>query len=284
LPAGEDPDSLIKNQGKQAMEAAIAQALSLPDRLWQHVVGQGGGGPDARAAQEHQLIQLAEQIQNPTVRAHYRSHFKQRLWDQARSAPKAQGMRKVGSVQVPRAQAVQLPHLPSDHQAQRDRFITQCLALVVLYPQLLRDGEIEEFFACLPLQQSGPEQLRQAVLDCWADDESLSRQSLAESIRQREKAVLLEATMKAIQSMAPPSLIADMAEQHMGLAKRVWQQTVNTYHLANLQHELRLAERQFSADMNQDTMDQVMALKVQLSEAESLRDKLYRDQLMEEDY
>ncbi len=282
LPAGEDPDSLVKTQGKTAMEALIAQAGALPERIWEHVTAAGGSGPDARAAQEHHLMQLADQIAHPTVRAHYRAHFKQLLWEQSRPVKgNAAGMRRVGSVQMP--QAVELPHLPADLAAQQQRVAAQCLALVILYPQLLAEGEAEEFIACLPLSSGGPETLRQAMLGEWSRDEALTRETLQRRLEEAGCEQALAGLYQAAQAVAPPELLADESATQLVLAKRVWEQTRHHYHLMTLQQELQAAQRQFAAEMTPENLQQVMALKNQLAEAEVRRDRLYHALLLEQE-
>jgi DNA primase len=81
LPEGLDPDDLIRQQGVGAMQAALAAARPLIEVFWERERDAGDlSTPERRAALQHRVEELANAIQDPTVREHYRREVKDRLW------------------------------------------------------------------------------------------------------------------------------------------------------------------------------------------------------------
>lgn len=73
LPAGMDPDDLIRKQGPQAMEALLAQPASLLDTLWDFEKAAAPlRTPEDKAGLKQRLIDLTEAIQNSDIRSLYR--------------------------------------------------------------------------------------------------------------------------------------------------------------------------------------------------------------------
>nr|WP_268904412.1 toprim domain-containing protein [Devosia aurantiaca] len=92
LPEGQDPDDLIKAQGRGAFAEVIDKARSLSDMIWSFETG--GLVPDApeeRAALQARLRERANGIQDATVRFHYSQAFDEKL--KAFFAPIRQGGR-----------------------------------------------------------------------------------------------------------------------------------------------------------------------------------------------
>ena len=92
LPEGQDPDDLIKAQGRGAFVDVIEKARSLSDMVWSF---ETGGlvpeAPEERAALQARLRERANSIQDSTVRFHYQQAFDEKL--KAFFAPLRQGGR-----------------------------------------------------------------------------------------------------------------------------------------------------------------------------------------------
>ncbi|MEQ8599304.1 MAG: DNA primase [Devosia sp.] len=90
LPEGQDPDDLIKAQGRGAFAEVIEKARSLSDMVWSF---ETGGlvpeAPEERAALQARLRERANGIQDSTVRFHYAQAFDEKL--KAFFAPLRQG-------------------------------------------------------------------------------------------------------------------------------------------------------------------------------------------------
>ncbi len=72
LPDGQDPDDLIRSQGRQAMQDLIDGAQPMVKLLWQREVeGKVLDSPERRAALDKSLREAIRRIADPSVRAHY---------------------------------------------------------------------------------------------------------------------------------------------------------------------------------------------------------------------
>lgn len=72
LPAGMDPDDVVRGKGKAAFEPHIARAQPLIDRLWQHERNSASlDTPEARAGLQQRLNDHVGAIADPLVRKEY---------------------------------------------------------------------------------------------------------------------------------------------------------------------------------------------------------------------
>ncbi len=80
LPEKEDPDSLVRSKGRAAFEALREEAHQLIALLWNaEVIGVDISTPERKAFTQKNILELADQIQNTTVRNLYRDEFKNKL-------------------------------------------------------------------------------------------------------------------------------------------------------------------------------------------------------------
>jgi DNA primase len=90
LPAGEDPDSLIRARGADAVRRVLELARPLADVLWDmETDGKPADTPERRASIRTALFAKADQIGDAAVREYYRSDMRQRLDKAYRPAPSA---------------------------------------------------------------------------------------------------------------------------------------------------------------------------------------------------
>ncbi len=76
LPAGQDPDDLIRAEGRQGMEALLDAPESLVDRLWNHELkAEPLSTPEQRAGLRQRLTDHIGAIQDAHVRDQYRSEL-----------------------------------------------------------------------------------------------------------------------------------------------------------------------------------------------------------------
>lgn len=85
LPAGQDPDDIIRNGGTDSLGAQFAEPLSLDAFVWSYEASQiDPRSPTARAKLKKQLNALAAAIGDPAMREEFGREFRQRFWDSFR--------------------------------------------------------------------------------------------------------------------------------------------------------------------------------------------------------
>ena len=261
LPSGEDPDSLIKQSGKAAMQAVLDQAKPMIDVLWDLTLeGRRLQTPEDRGNFISAIRQRVARIGDEGLRKLYQDEVQQRLaatfqWQpQAAQTPRApwQGNARQGAFRKDGKRGFAFPistlppKQPLNAQNLRERVL---LALMINYPALFKDfGEdlARIGFATPPL-----EALRQQVVDILSSDshETLDASELYRHLSEggTTKAwcaglanVLEEATyMRA--GFARPNRSLDEA-------RHGWKSIWNNHLRELIQPELKNAERLFAED------------------------------------
>ena len=153
LPAGLDPDDLIKAQGKGAMEKLLAAPSSLIDTLWEFERdAQPLATPEAKAGLKARLMAHVETIADPEIKSLYRRELSDRFSEFAypprapRAAP-APGQRNGQQRGAWKGAPPALPGLSDEARArlgalmgggQRDSLLTAVLAGLARYPSQIR--------------------------------------------------------------------------------------------------------------------------------------------------
>ncbi len=100
LPAGEDPDSLIRARGPDAVRRVLELARPLADVLWDmETDGKPADTPERRASIRAALFAKAAEIADPSVKSLYNEEFKDRFYKAfgRRSAPNGGGRWQPGA-------------------------------------------------------------------------------------------------------------------------------------------------------------------------------------------
>jgi DNA primase len=98
LPAGHDPDDVIRSGGREAFEALVATPEPLDARLWRHELeAQPLSTPEAWAGLKQRLLDHASAIGHPDLSRIYREDWLTRFYDRRRPAAAFQPQRRGGS-------------------------------------------------------------------------------------------------------------------------------------------------------------------------------------------
>lgn len=175
LPAGEDPDSLIRAQGPQAFRDALAAARPLIDVVWEMAkAGKPADTPERRALIRKELRDLASRIAERSVQEAYLQEIEARLaaafgapkraW-KARSGPGERQRRGKGGWQ-PEPD----PGLIADGNVRVLALRRQqaLLAAIANHPWLV--GEFGEEIGTLRLDAPELDRLRQEIIKVWSPD------------------------------------------------------------------------------------------------------------------
>jgi DNA primase len=201
LPAGQDPDDLVKSGGRQAVEALLAEPEPLDQRLWRNERDVAPlTTPEARAGLRQRLIEHSQAIGDPELRRLYRDQWL------------GQFEREFGSVrpQLRRHQnrfdkrtgKWQPPAAPASATARRiarsgiDTATARALVLgFALYPQAI-PGHVEQL-THLPIADRPLASLRDRIVDAALAHQPLDRQKLATILATAGAAATLEQARRA---------------------------------------------------------------------------------------
>jgi DNA primase len=222
LPGGDDPDTLIRKQGKTAFQSVIDAARPLSEALYDIVREQGGGDtPEQRAALRARLVAAAGRIADRSLAAEYRSALLDRFY-----ASRKQSGGKRGGKATPAARTARSAATPDLTQTERGR----CLVAILLrHPDLLRDTE--EAFVALELSPA-MSRLRDAILHA-SERKTLDSAAL---LTQLNASGAMEEVAQALSSMPYPLPACAHADAMPAEAEAGW------WHIFGLMHRSRLEE------------------------------------------
>jgi DNA primase len=201
LPAGQDPDDLVKSGGREAVETLLAEPEPLDQRLWRHERDSAPlTTPEARAGLRQRLVEHSQAIGDPELRRLYRDQWL------------GQFEREFGSVRPPfrrqqnrfdkRTGKWQPPAPPASDAARRigrsgiDTATARALVLgFALYPEAV-PAQLEQL-AHLPIADRPLASLRDRIVDAALAHQALDRQKLATILATAGAAATLEQARRA---------------------------------------------------------------------------------------
>lgn len=170
LPEGEDPDSLVKGKGKEALAAVLTGAMNLVDFLWlDHTEGRSFDTPEERAGLSGTLEGLAGRITDRTVQHYYREALREKIRKAFAPAPSNAAPRQSWSPRTAASGKFGKPLPPQPIVPLRKPSLGRnglipaaLLACVINNPGIFPDVEEELGHAHFP--ENTLDRLRQAVL------------------------------------------------------------------------------------------------------------------------
>jgi DNA primase len=144
MPAGMDPDDLIKRDGVAALEALLAQPRSLLDQLWeQERDAVPLASPEDKAGLKARLMAHVDTIADRDIQSLYRRELSDRFSGFAYPKREEREWRPGGSRPVPtRRSDPQMTARLRKHSGSRDALSAAVLAGLMRYPQeLIRHGD-----------------------------------------------------------------------------------------------------------------------------------------------
>ncbi len=161
LPAGEDPDTLVRAKGGEGFAAILAAARPLGEALFDLLRTSGGdNSPEQRAAFRNRLVAAAGRIQDKSLAAEYRRALLDRFFESGRRAAPSGQDRRGGKFRAPPPVRIGPRPTPQADMANAVR-AHMLTAILLRHPYLLHD--LEEAYGALALPHD-MERLRAAVL------------------------------------------------------------------------------------------------------------------------
>ena len=161
LSAGQDPDTVVRDSGRQAMVEIFDAAIPLSAQLWKAATsGRALDTPEARAWVNKRLQDQVEQIPDRDLRFYYLGHFRRRLRE---PAPKRRGGRRPAPAEAPVARGDALGPRALGAAQRRECTLLQTL---LNFPELV--AEQHDALAGLRLETARFSALLSALIE-WAE-------------------------------------------------------------------------------------------------------------------
>lgn len=143
MPAGKDPDDLIKENGVAALEALLAAPKSLLDQLWEHERDAAPlNTPEDKAGLKARLMAHVETIADQDIKSLYRRELNERFSAFAYPPRPEREWRPMGRAAAPRRSDPQVTARLRKNAGSRDALSAAILAGLLRYPQeLARHGD-----------------------------------------------------------------------------------------------------------------------------------------------
>lgn len=178
LPAGDDPDSLVKRGGRAGFETLLAGAKPLASVLYDMLkTGQNTATPEGRVRFRQRLFDAASVIPDKMLASEYRELFKNTFAAQYRTKREAPRGRFTPSAPAPVALP---PRTMPDAKAAQLRRARVMLAILLDFPELIPD--VEEAFSHVGLS-AGDEALRLSLHEFVTQTGPLDRKALETHLR-----------------------------------------------------------------------------------------------------
>ncbi len=209
LPAGQDPDDVVKTGGKAAFEALVAEAEPLVDRLWRHEAESAPlDTPEARAGLRKRLLDHVAAIADGNVRQLYRDEWMGRFDARFRPqqaqphhrpfAPRGEWKRRTQTFRGmgdygagPPSQAARAISQVGVEPAMAAAVIAGCIR----YPAVLHD-HVEQI-AMFRIGDRALGQLRDAIVDYALNHASLDSEALQTTLAASEHQPLVAKLLRA---------------------------------------------------------------------------------------
>jgi len=256
LPAGEDPDSLVRKRGAQAFQDVLDAARSPSDALYDMVrTAAGDASPEQRAALRSRLIEAAGKIGDKSLASEYRRALLDRFFAGMRSARPGGAFRPQIPPRFVRTRIDQTATI-----AEWSRILT---AILLRQPFLLHDVHN----AYVTLHLDGPLVRLGDALIAWAETaETLDSAGLIDHLTKSGYSSDLEHILTAgampLPACASPGAMP--AEAEAG-----WWHFFGFLNVEHLREEVALAKIEADRNLTAETQRRLSALRQALLRVES---------------
>jgi DNA primase len=185
LPAGEDPDSVVRQGGRGTFEQILSTARPLSTMLWESELGATRADtPERRAALERRLTDQIGLIADRAVQAEYRRFVRDRLFNLGRPA-------RAGDRRLPRLRPSFVRDGPEPPPRSGARIQRENLFRMILHFPYLVDQVAEELSA-LEIPESDLNSLRRQILELDAPGSGLDARAFQQHLVENGLAATVE--------------------------------------------------------------------------------------------
>ncbi len=287
LPEGVDPDDLLREHGRAALDQVLAGARTLAEMLWSREYSGGDWStPERRALLEQRVGDLVRQISDPAIQRYYQQEMRARFekylnrrgakgrasrpgpswgggnqgWKRGKSGNRRDWGGRPGT-EAPASSALRSSNLVTQFNfAAPHRELIIVLA-VFNHPFLLEN--YAEEFSDVELTSNDLDRLRTEILDIAAHCVPLDRRTLRDQLEKSGTLGSIERLKDGLSHKSDRFIEADAAEFD---AETGWRHTLALHRKSlTLQKELRAAELAFEQDGSGENFERLKDILEQVS-------------------
>ena len=262
LPDGQDPDSLIKEKGREAFEGILNASISLSEFLWNHYVSVSDlTTPEGKAGLEKILNDQVDKISDRTVQQYYKQNFRNKLYETFRpqknqsnwSGNASKGKwngKKGGYTPVPQV------NLRRPGGANNALYARILLATLINHPSIF--DVIEERLGLLRFEHAELDNVRQALLELLSTDQVLDTKAIQGHLNDLGLQTELD------------SIVSEAVYTHAGFARAGsddsevlggWNEIAERLGARDLGEEIQRVRREFVDDFSEENEKRFLALQ-----------------------
>ena len=275
MPEGQDPDDLIKQSGRSAMDGVLKQAKPMIDVIWDvTLAGRQMNTPEDRGNFMTAIKQRVSRIAHEGLRQLYQEEVQKRI--NALFRPPQQDNRQIqnnpkfaksGKWRPPEPPSLMLSRRqPPDARRLREKTL---LALIMNHPLLF--NEFGEDLARVDFQNPAFEALRQRIIDILSLDshEPLDATELYRHLSSGDNS----GASSDLDAESLAEILSESTYMHAGFARpdrsldqarHGWKSVWNKHLQEQLQADLQSASRRYAENASDENLARLMALRSQI--------------------
>ena len=268
LPKGEDPDSLVSTQGREAMDKLLARRQQLWARLWEMLRrGRSLDTPERQAGLEADIDRMTAQITDPKVRGTYRNSLRKLYFDVTRAGGRGGDGKKGTSNQKVRdktggTREFRAANALADDDAGRRECVL--VETMIGHPELLE--WYQEDFAALEFSIPALDKLRNEIIGITTnkpdvDNEGLKHQLIDEGLSDLLERLAISAAPGTEWFTSPDAATED--------AEKAWKSALAHHRLPGLKVQLDEATEVYAADLTKENLERLKSLQAEIESAKA---------------
>ena len=165
LPPGQDPDDIIRDQGRDAIDQLLGQPQALVDHIWANEIAETSTvTPESRAGLGAKLRGYAKEIRDEDVRTQYLATFNRMVWDHFHPERPSNSFRKFKPTEPRRPVAPRLLAI-AQHGIDQVTIVPAVIKGLLRFSDLI--APLAESINSIPITSIKLRQTREALLN-WA--------------------------------------------------------------------------------------------------------------------
>jgi DNA primase len=260
LPAGEDPDTLVRKQGAAAFQRVLDEARPISLILYDLLAAGVGGTPEQRAGLRARLEEAADKVEDRFLGDELRRELRNRYFE-ANKRPRPAAVRPPlarsgrGGRMPAFEPSVPITRTPPAPQSAHDEKGRTMIAILLNHPQLLH--EVEEALGMLELPE-GLARLRDAIMQWSSSAEKLDSAALMNHLNHSG---LAQDAAQALSAAPAPLAQCAAASAMPAEAEAGWWHFFGLMNPRRLDEEVSAAQRSFAETGSSQDLQRLVALR-----------------------